>query len=109
MVGLVSRPDFNEQEVWLLRRESGKHDEVTDTEREILINALELNDISVKDVMTPRSEVVFLDVDANFEKNSKEITKKFKNFVIEHQNNAKFNLGSARLRLDKSWKVPHQF
>ncbi|MCP5535290.1 MAG: HlyC/CorC family transporter [Akkermansiaceae bacterium] len=56
-------------ELALLVEESGKHDEVTDTEREILINALELNDISVKDVMTPRSEVVVLDVDSDFEKN----------------------------------------
>ena len=54
------------QELALLVEESGRHDEVTDTEREILINALELNDISVKDVMTPRSEVVALDVDADF-------------------------------------------
>jgi len=57
------------EELAMLVEESGKHDEVTDTEREILINALELNDISVKDVMTPRSEVVVLDVDADFEKN----------------------------------------
>lgn len=54
------------EELAVLVEESGKHDEVTDTEREILINALELNDISVKDVMTPRSEVVALDVDADF-------------------------------------------
>ncbi len=54
------------QELALLVEESGRHDEVTDTEREILINALELNDISVKDVMTPRNEVVALDVDADF-------------------------------------------
>jgi len=57
------------EELAMLVEESGKHDEVTDTEREILINALELNDISVKDVMTPRSEVVVLDVDADFENN----------------------------------------
>ncbi len=57
------------EELALLVEESGKHDEVTDTEREILINALELNDISVKEVMTPRSEVVVLDVDAPFKVN----------------------------------------
>jgi len=57
------------EELALLVEESGKHDEVTDTEREILINALELNDISVKEVMTPRSDVVVLDVDAPFEVN----------------------------------------
>ncbi len=57
------------EELAFLVEESGEHHEVTDTEREILINALELNDISVKDVMTPRSEVVVLDVDAGFEEN----------------------------------------
>jgi len=57
------------EELAFLVEESGEHDEVTDTEREILINALELNDISVQDVMTPRSEVVVLDVDAGFEQN----------------------------------------
>jgi len=54
------------EELAMLVEESGQHDEVTDTEREILINALELNDISVKDVMTPRSEVVVLDVDEDY-------------------------------------------
>ena len=57
------------EELAVLVEESGEHDEVTDTEREILINALELNDISVKDVMTPRSEVVVLDADVEFNTN----------------------------------------
>ncbi len=57
------------EELALLVEESGQHDEVTDTEREILINALELNDVRVQDVMTPRSEVVVLDVDADFSVN----------------------------------------
>jgi CBS domain containing-hemolysin-like protein len=41
---------------------------VTDTEREILINALELNELWVRDVMTPRNEVVVLDADEPFDK-----------------------------------------
>lgn len=57
------------EELALLVAESEKKSEVTETEREILINALELNDVTVKDVMTPRSEVVSLDVDADFEAN----------------------------------------
>ena len=56
------------EEIALLVTESEKSKEVTETEREILINALELNDLIVRDVMTPRSEVVVLDVDAPFEK-----------------------------------------
>ena len=47
---------------------SEKHDEVTETEREILINALELNDVQVKDVMTPRSDVIVFDADDSMEK-----------------------------------------
>ncbi len=60
---------YSAEELALLVEESGKHDEVTETERGILINALELNDIIVRDVMTPRSDVVVLDVDADFEMN----------------------------------------
>jgi len=56
------------EEIALLVTESEKSKEVTETEREILINALELNDLSVRDVMTPRNEVVVLDADDPFEK-----------------------------------------
>ena len=57
------------EELALLVEESERQQEVTETEREILINALELNDVTVKDVMTPRSEVVVLDLELNFQKN----------------------------------------
>ncbi len=57
------------EELALLVEESERQQEVTETEREILINALELNDVSVKDVMTPRSEVVVLDLEMSFEDN----------------------------------------
>ncbi len=56
------------EELAILVTHSGKFKEVTDTEREILINALELNELWVRDVMTPRSEVVVLDVDEPFDK-----------------------------------------
>ena len=56
------------EEIALLVNETEKSQEVTDTEREILINALELNDLWVRDVMTPRSEVIVLDVDDPLEK-----------------------------------------
>jgi len=57
------------EELALLVEQSERQQEVTETEREILINALELNDVSVKDVMTPRSEVVVLDLDLGFQEN----------------------------------------
>ncbi|MFD2256417.1 hemolysin family protein [Luteolibacter algae] len=56
------------EELAILVTHSGKFKEVTDTEREILINALELNELWVRDVMTPRNEVVVLDADEPFEK-----------------------------------------
>jgi CBS domain containing-hemolysin-like protein len=57
------------EELAQLVEESEKHDEVTETEREILINALELNDLKVHDVMTTRSEAVVFDLEHSFEKN----------------------------------------
>lgn len=56
------------EELALLVAASGESEEVTETEREILENALELNDLKVQDVMTPRSDVVVFDVDDPFEK-----------------------------------------
>lgn len=56
------------EELAILVTHSGKFKEVTDTEREILINALELNELWVRDVMTPRNEVIILDADEPFEK-----------------------------------------
>jgi CBS domain containing-hemolysin-like protein len=55
-------------ELALLVAESERAEEVTETEREILINALNLNELWVRDVMTPRQEVVVLNADEPFEK-----------------------------------------
>ncbi len=55
-------------ELALLVAESERAEEVTEIEREILINALELNELWVRDVMTPRQEVVVLHADDPFEK-----------------------------------------
>lgn len=56
------------EELAVLVTQSGKSQEVTETEREILINALGLNELWVRDVMTPRNNVVVLDADEPFEK-----------------------------------------
>jgi len=53
-------------ELALLVEESEKSSEVTETERDILINALALNDLVVRDIMTPRNEVIFLDASLPF-------------------------------------------
>ncbi len=56
------------EELALLVTQSGRSQEVTETEREILINALGLNELWVRDVMTPRNKVIILDADQPFEK-----------------------------------------
>ena len=56
------------EELALLVTQSEKSQEVTETEREILINALGLNELWVRDVMTPRNKVVVLDADEPFQK-----------------------------------------
>ncbi len=56
------------EELALLVTQSGEAMEVTDTEREIAVNALELNELWVRDVMTPRQDVVVLDADQAFDK-----------------------------------------
>ncbi len=56
------------EELAVLVTQSGQSQEVTETEREILINALGLNELWVRDVMTPRNKVIILDADQPFEK-----------------------------------------
>jgi CBS domain containing-hemolysin-like protein len=63
-----SEHSHSAEELALLVIQSGKSQEVTETEREILINALGLNELWVRDVMTPRNNVVVLDADEPFEK-----------------------------------------
>jgi CBS domain containing-hemolysin-like protein len=55
------------KELAYLVEESERSQEVTETEREILENALELNEVWVRDIMTHRSEVVVMDVAESFE------------------------------------------
>ncbi|MDF1656268.1 MAG: hemolysin family protein [Verrucomicrobiales bacterium] len=52
-----------------LVEETGRAQEVTETEQEILRNALELNELCVRDILTPRNEVIVLDVHRTFREN----------------------------------------
>jgi CBS domain containing-hemolysin-like protein len=61
-----SEHSHSAEELALLVTQSGKSQEVTETEREILINALSLNELWVRDVMTPRNKVIVLDADEPF-------------------------------------------
>lgn len=55
------------EELAYLVEESERSQQVTETEREILENALELNEVWVRDIMTHRSEVVVIDAADSFD------------------------------------------
>ncbi|TLD71932.1 HlyC/CorC family transporter [Phragmitibacter flavus] len=61
----------SEEELRHLVSESQRSEEVTETEKSIVLNALSLNDRYVRDLMTPRRNVISLDVDEPFEVNLK--------------------------------------
>ncbi len=61
----------SEEELRLILDESEKSDEVSSLGRDLLVNALDLRRRVVRDIMTPRGEVVFLDIEESFEDNVK--------------------------------------
>jgi CBS domain containing-hemolysin-like protein len=61
----------SEEELRLILDQSEKSDEVSSLGRDLLINALDLRQRVVRDIMTPRGEVVFLDIEESFEENVK--------------------------------------
>jgi len=65
----LSQSDHTADELRYLVEETGRAQEVTQTEQEILTNTLKLNDLCVRDILTPRSEVIVLDVHRTFREN----------------------------------------
>lgn len=61
----------SEEELRHIVAESQKSKEVTETEKDILLNALALNDLCARDIMTPRNQVISLDAADSFEANLK--------------------------------------
>src|SRR3954468_18687463 len=61
----------SEEELRLILDQSEKADEVSELGRDLLVNALDLRQRVVRDIMTPRGEVIFLDLDESFETNIK--------------------------------------
>jgi CBS domain containing-hemolysin-like protein len=61
----------SEEELRLILDESERSDEVSELGRDLLVNALDLRQRVVRDIMTPRGEVVFLDLELSFEENVK--------------------------------------
>src|SRR5213594_1955417 len=61
----------SEEELRFIVRESEKSAEVTPLGRELVFNVLDLRDRVVRDIMTPRGEIVYLNVEDDFETNVK--------------------------------------
>ncbi len=61
----------SEEELRLILAESEKAEEVSPLGRTILINALDMADRVVRDITTPRGDVVFLNTEVSFEENLK--------------------------------------
>src|SRR5260221_273663 len=68
-IGPCGEPELphSEEELRLILAESQKADEVTPLGREIVVNALDLKHRIVRDIMTPRGDVIFLDVEESFD------------------------------------------
>jgi CBS domain containing-hemolysin-like protein len=58
-----------EEELRLILDQSQKSEEVSPLGRDLLMNALDLRRRVVRDIMTPRGEVVYLDLEEDFESN----------------------------------------
>ncbi|MEP6602651.1 MAG: hemolysin family protein [Spartobacteria bacterium] len=61
----------SEEELRLILDQSEKSEEVSALGRDLLVNALDLRRRVVRDIMTPRGEVVYLDIEDGFEANVK--------------------------------------
>jgi CBS domain containing-hemolysin-like protein len=59
----------SEEELRLILDESGKSEEVSPLSRDLLTNVLDLRRRVVRDIMTPRGDVVYLDLEDDFESN----------------------------------------
>jgi CBS domain containing-hemolysin-like protein len=61
----------SEEELRVILAESARADEVTPMGKEILMNALDLQKRVVRDITTPRGDVIFLNTEDTFEENLK--------------------------------------
>jgi CBS domain containing-hemolysin-like protein len=59
----------SEEELRLILEQSEKVQEVSPLGRKLVVNVLDLRDRVVRDIMTPRGELVYLDIEEDFESN----------------------------------------
>jgi CBS domain containing-hemolysin-like protein len=70
-----SERGHSEEELRLIVSESTQSNRVTETEKDIFLNALTLNDRRVRDIITPRQQVIVLDLDEPFAVNMQRVLK----------------------------------
>lgn len=63
----------SEEELRLILEQSEKVEEVSALGRKLVFNVLDLRERVVRDIMTPRGEVIYLDVEEDFESNLKKV------------------------------------
>jgi CBS domain containing-hemolysin-like protein len=73
----------SEEELRLILEQSEKSQEVSPLGRKLVFNVLDLRDRVVRDIMTPRGDVVYLDLEEDFETNiQKAITSRHTRFPL---------------------------
>jgi len=82
------------EEISHILEESERSHEVTETEAEISQNALELNDRAVRDIIVPRNEVEFLDINDPFETNLE---------IVTHSRHSRFTIADGHMDDVKGW------
>ena len=76
-----------EEELRLILEQSEKSKEVSPLGRKLVLNVLDLRERVVRDIMTPRNEVIYLDVEDDFETNAKKgIASKHTRFPLCREN-----------------------
>jgi len=77
----------SEEELRLILEQSEKSKEVSPLGRKLVLNVLDLRERVVRDIMTPRGEVVYLDLEDNFDTNAKKaIASKHTRFPLCREN-----------------------
>lgn len=77
----------SEEELRLILEQSEKSKEVSALGRKLVLNVLDLRERVVRDIMTPRGEVVYLDLEDDFETNAKKaIESKHTRFPLCREN-----------------------
>jgi len=77
----------SEEELRLILEQSEKSKEVSALGRKLVLNVLDLRERVIRDIMTPRGEVVYLDLEDDFETNAKKaIASKHTRFPLCREN-----------------------